>query len=374
MTDGTGLQHDQEVSAEPAELMLDIRNVRHNYGNVQALRGVTLSARKGEFLTILGESGSGKTTMLRVIAGLEKPMSVDRIEIDGHSVADVPAAQRNCTTVFQHYALFPHMSVGENVEYGLSVRGVGKEERKRRALEALELVRLPSKSERGIAQLSGGERQRVALARALVTHPAILLLDEPLGALDEKLRQQMQEELISLHRTLGKTFIYITHSQEEALTMSDRIALMRQGEIVQFGTPKELFDRPNSRFSADFMGFENIFSGKLASVNGSDAEVAVGGKTVLGVWTGEKAPEIGQSVCVAVRSERVKIGVQPEGEVVGNVLSCSPGEYLYRGKYVDQSVETELGIVRARIWDTTQQISDFREIFWRRDDCAVTPD
>ena len=351
--------------------MLNIENVQHNYGDVQALRGVSLTAAKGEFLTILGESGSGKTTLLRIISGLEQPTAVDRIEIDGVDVAQLPAAQRNCTTVFQNYALFPHMSVRENVEYGLSVRGIGSDERERRALEALDLVRLDGKSERGIGQLSGGERQRVALARALVTQPAILLLDEPLGALDEKLRQQMQEELVVLHRQLGMTFIYITHSQEEALTMSDRIVLMSQGQIVQAGTPETLFDRPNSQFSADFMGFENILTGTLQSFKEPYAEVSLGGKSVKGVWTGKTLPEIGQAILVAFRSERVKIGDSIDTSKACNTLPCTAGDRLYRGKYVDQTAETEFGPVRARIWDRSQQLSDFKQISWRFDDCVV---
>jgi ABC-type Fe3+/spermidine/putrescine transport system ATPase subunit len=193
--------------------MLEVLDVTHRYGEVIALDNVTVTAAPGEFLTILGESGSGKTTLLRIISGLEKPSTIRALKIAGEDVAALSAAARNCTTVFQHYALFPHMSVGENVEYGLKVRGVAPAERTRRAREALALVRLQDKYDRRVHQLSGGERQRVALARALVTRPAILLLDEPLGALDEKLRLDMQVELVGLHKQLGMTFVYITHSQ-----------------------------------------------------------------------------------------------------------------------------------------------------------------
>src|SRR6185503_6516501 len=201
-------------------MMLEVVDVVHNFGHVAALDHVSLDAQKGEFLTILGESGSGKTTLLRVISGLERPTSIKRLAIDGEDVAERPAAQRNCTTVFQSYALFPHMSVAENVGYGLKVRGVRGDELTRNVRQALGLVRLAGKEDRRISQLSGGERQRVALARALVTRPAVLLLDEPLGALDEKLRLDMQSELVDIQRSLGMTFVYITHSQEEALTMS----------------------------------------------------------------------------------------------------------------------------------------------------------
>ena len=357
-------------NSEP--LMLEIQGLYHNYGLVQALRGVSLTAKSGEFLTILGESGSGKTTMLRMISGLEQPTSAERISIDGQHVAGVSAAQRNCTTVFQNYALFPHMSVRENVEYGLSVRGVPKIDRKQRAIEALEMVRLGNKSERGIAQLSGGERQRVALARALVTHPSILLLDEPLGALDEKLRQQMQEELVSLHKQLGMTFIYITHSQEEALTMSDRIALMRQGQIVQLGTPQELFDRPVSRFCADFMGFENILTGSLIKLNGTQAVVEIDGIRLEGVWSGPNDGTLGQQVCVAIRSERLRLGKPGNQEPGMDTIDCTPGDHLYRGKYVDQRLHSPLGKLRARIWDQSQQQSEFSSVSWRKEDCVVT--
>jgi putative spermidine/putrescine transport system ATP-binding protein/spermidine/putrescine transport system ATP-binding protein len=354
--------------------MLTIENVTHKYGSVTALDGVSLNASQGEFLTVLGESGSGKTTLLRVISGLEKPTYVDRIEIDGQDVSNVPAARRNCTTVFQNYALFPHMSVQENVEYGLSVRGVSRENCRQLAQDTLNLVRLSAKGDRRISQLSGGEQQRVALARALVTQPAILLLDEPLGALDEKLRQDMQAELVDLHRQLGMTFIYITHSQEEALTMSDRIILMRQGQVAQSGQPEELFDKPNSRFCADFMGFENILPAVVEKISGSHVMVTLGKYTVRGVWSGSQAPQNGQRVFVAIRAERLRIGFAAEAGVTDNQLSCTPGSRLYRGKYIDQVAETPLGEIRTRIWDRALQFDDFDCITWRADDCVITAD
>ncbi len=352
--------------------MLKIANITHNYGAVMALNGVSLEASRGEFLTILGESGSGKTTLLRVISGLEKPTSLDRIEIDGQDVSNIPAARRNCTTVFQNYALFPHMSVQENVEYGLSVRGVSSADRGRLSMDALNLVRLTAKGDRRISQLSGGERQRVALARALVTQPAILLLDEPLGALDERLRQDMQAELVELHRKLGMTFIYITHSQEEALTMSDRIILMRQGQVVQSGCPEELFDKPNSQFCADFMGFENILPATVDRISRSHITVASGKCQIRGVWSGCQAPQMGQQVFVAVRAERLRIGHANEAIPGGNQLTCSPGSRLYRGKYIDQVAETALGDMRIRIWDRSMQFSDFNCVSWHPDDCVIT--
>ena len=351
--------------------MLELQNVSHNYGAVKALRNVSLTAYKGEFLTILGESGSGKTTMLRVISGLETATSSEAIAIEGASVAHLPAAQRNCTTVFQNYALFPHMSVQENVEYGLSVRGISKADRAKRAIEALEMAKLDGKADRRVSQLSGGERQRVALARAIVTQPAILLLDEPLGALDEKLRQQMQEELVKLHSQLGMTFVYITHSQEEALTMSDRIALMCNGEIAQLGTPEDLFDRPNSAFAAEFMGFENIFEGHLKDISDEHVSVEVNGHEFHGRWSGHQAPTIGQTACVAIRAERLKLeGSKNNAE--DNALKCSAGSTLYRGKYVDQHLQTEIGAMRVRIWDRASRKSSISMVSWHPDDCVVT--
>ena len=315
--------------------MLEMAGVTHKFADVTALDNVAISARQGEFLTILGESGSGKTTLLRIISGLETPTRIERLTIAGQDVTKVPAADRNCTTVFQHYALFPHMSVGENVEYGLKVRGVPVLERRQRAAEALGLVRLGDKYGRRVHQLSGGERQRVALARALVTRPAILLLDEPLGALDEKLRLDMQVELLELHRKLGMTFVYITHSQEEALTMSDRVILMRRGRIVQAGPPRTLFDRPASRFVADFMGVENILEGSLAALDGERATVRVGGEQVTGTWCGGSPAAPGTAVFVGLRAERIRFGAAsgPDApDAAGNQLACRPGTHDLQGQ------------------------------------------
>ncbi len=353
--------------------MLRIENVTHRYGAVVALDGVSLAASQGEFLTVLGESGSGKTTLLRVISGLETPSDRGRVEIDGMDVSSVPAARRNCTTVFQNYALFPHMSVQQNVEYGLSVRGVSRDECSRRACDSLDMVRLSNKGNRRISQLSGGEMQRVALARALVTQPAILLLDEPLGALDEKLRQEMQAELVDLHRELGMTFIYITHSQEEALTMSDRIALMRQGQIIQSGSPEDLFDRPNSRFCADFMGFENIFPVTIIEAEGNSVGVSLSEYSIRGQWTGTEAAQVGESAFAAIRAERLKVRGAESTDTANNQIECRPGACQYRGKYVDQVAEATFGTIRIRIWDRNVQFENFRRVSWHDSDCVVFP-
>jgi putative spermidine/putrescine transport system ATP-binding protein len=237
----------------------DIRliDLAKHYGPVRAVDGVNLDIARGEFFTLLGPSGSGKTTTLRLIAGFELP-DTGRVELGGRDVTALPPYARDVNTVFQDYALFPHMTVAENVAYGLRIKGVGRAERRTRAAEALAMVRLPDVGGRKPAQLSGGQRQRVALARAIVNRPRVLLLDEPLGALDLKLRQEMQYELKRIQGEVGITFVYVTHDQEEALTMSDRLAVFDQGQIVQVGAPAEVYEHPSTPFVAGFVGTSNL--------------------------------------------------------------------------------------------------------------------
>jgi putative spermidine/putrescine transport system ATP-binding protein len=237
--------------------------VRRQFGDVRAIDEVSFEVADGEFFSLLGPSGSGKTTCLRLIAGFEQP-DAGRIEIHGVDVAGVPPYERDVNTVFQDYALFPHMSVGQNVEYGPMIRGVAAAERRRRADEMLELVKLSGLRDRKPAQLSGGQRQRVALARALINRPRVLLLDEPLGALDLKLREQMQVELKALQRQVGITFIYVTHDQGEALSMSDRLAVFNLGRIEQIDTPAAMYEHPATAFVAGFVGVSNVCEGELA--------------------------------------------------------------------------------------------------------------
>jgi putative spermidine/putrescine transport system ATP-binding protein len=240
-----------------------LADVCRYFGEVKAVDHVSLDIYDGEFFSLLGPSGSGKTTCLRLIAGFEQPTS-GSIQLHGEEVAGVPPYDRDVNTVFQDYALFPHMNVGDNVAYGLMVKKVPKAERQRRVAEMLELVRLPGMENRKPSQLSGGQRQRVALARALVNHPRVLLLDEPLGALDLKLRQQMQIELKAIQEKVGITFIFVTHDQEEALTMSDRLAVFNHGRIEQVGTPADVYERPATGFVAGFVGTSNLISGAVA--------------------------------------------------------------------------------------------------------------
>ena len=274
---------ERALDAIPKTAALRLAGVRKAYGDVVAVDGVDLEIEAGEFFTLLGPSGSGKTTTLRLIAGFERP-DEGRVELAGKDVTDRPPYARDVNTVFQDYALFPHMTVAENVAYGLRVRGVGRGERKERVEEVLQRMRLPGLGGRKPNQLSGGQRQRVALARALVNRPRVLLLDEPLGALDLKLRQEMQLFLKSLQQAIGITFVYVTHDQDEALTMSDRLAVFDSGRIEQIGTPAEVYERPANAFVAGFVGVSNVverdgrrFSVRPEKIHMSDAGAAARG-------------------------------------------------------------------------------------------------
>ena len=242
-----------------ASASLKLKGIRKSYGQVVAVAGIDLEVAEGEFFTLLGPSGSGKTTLLRLIAGFERP-DAGSIELGGHDISSLPPYLRNTNTVFQDYALFPHMSVADNIGYGLRVKGVAKPARERRVQRALQMVRLEGLGLRRPNQLSGGQRQRVALARAVVNEPEVLLLDEPLGALDLKLRQEMQIELKQIQKDVGITFVYVTHDQEEALTMSDRLAVLANGQIEQIGSPVDVYERPATEFVAGFIGISNVLT------------------------------------------------------------------------------------------------------------------
>src|SRR3954452_7562789 len=262
-----GAQQRSDPAVAVGDPQIELTGVRKEFGDgrhrVVAVEGADLTVGDGELFAILGPSGSGKTTVLRMVAGFEQP-TAGTIRLGGTDVTALPARRRDVNTVFQEYALFPHMTVAQNVEYGLKVKGVARDERRRRTSDALDMVRLSGEASRSPAQLSGGQRQRVALARALVGRPRVLLLDEPLGALDLKLRELMQVELKEIQRDVGITFVFVTHDQQEALTMSDRIAVFDQGRIQQVGTPAEIYERPASRFVAGFVGTSNVLSGEAA--------------------------------------------------------------------------------------------------------------
>jgi spermidine/putrescine transport system ATP-binding protein len=318
-----------------------LAGIQKRFGNVVAVDNLRLDIRPSEFITLLGPSGCGKTTTLRMIGGFEYPTS-GSILIDGTDVAMLPPHRRPVNTVFQQYALFPHMSVGRNVGYGLAMARIGGQERKRRVAEALEMVRLPHVEDRKPSQLSGGQQQRVALARALVNRPKALLLDEPLGALDLKLRKAMQLELKTLNREVGATFVYVTHDQEEALTMSDRIAVMNNGRILQLGTPEEIYERPVSRFVADFIGQSNLLAGAVQSVDGQIARVEIDGVGVLQA-TLPSGVGTGMPVHVAVRPERITFGLLDGNGVPVNVLSGTVADLVYLGSHVQARVRLRDG-------------------------------
>jgi spermidine/putrescine transport system ATP-binding protein len=312
---------------------VELRGVSKFFGEFRAVNDISLAVEPGEFLTLLGPSGCGKTTTLRMIGGFEYP-SAGSLLIHGEEMGSRPPYKRPVNTVFQNYALFPHLSVGRNIEYGLEMAKVPKDERKRRVAEALEMVRLPHVEKRRPSELSGGQQQRVGLARALVNRPEVLLLDEPLGALDLKLRKAMQLELKSLNREVGVTFIYVTHDQEEALTMSDRIAVMSEGRILQIGAPTEIYERPRSRFVADFIGQTNFIEGAVRTISDGVAELDVAGSgSIRGGVPAGVAPS--GAVTAAVRPERVLLATDPEARADGawNRLSGAAQDVIYLGTH-----------------------------------------
>lgn len=284
---------------------------------VRAVDDVSLQIEDGEFFALLGPSGCGKTSTLRMIAGFEDATSGE-ILIRGQAVQNVPPFHRPVNTVFQDYALFPHMTVLQNVMFGLEMEGVPKQVAKQRALEALNLVQLPQATDRRPRQLSGGQQQRVALARAIVKEPAVLLLDEPLGALDLKLRKAMQFELKAMQQKLGITFIYVTHDQEEAMTMADRIAVMDHGKVLQVGRPEEVYEKPSTRFVADFIGETNFLKGTCLRKNGTNYEIKIDDDTTVGATQGSTDITDGQEITVAIRPEKIALfpvdGVPKRGD------------------------------------------------------------
>ncbi|MBQ4258111.1 MAG: ABC transporter ATP-binding protein [Clostridia bacterium] len=293
-----------------SETILELQNIRKKFQETEVLRGISLKADAGEFITLLGSSGCGKTTTLRIISGLETADS-GRVILEGKDVTGEVPEKRSVNTVFQNYALFPHMNVGANIGYGLKIRKRKKAEIRQAVHDALELVQLPGFENRMPAEMSGGQRQRVAIARAIVNEPKVLLLDEPLGALDLQLRRQMQIELKRLQKRLGITFIYITHDQEEALNMSDRIAVMKNGVFQQIGTPSEIYDRPKNSYVASFVGSANILRGQALRKDGELWIRYAGG--IAPVTALRAAPKDGESVTAAVRSEYIEF-VEDGGE------------------------------------------------------------
>jgi spermidine/putrescine transport system ATP-binding protein len=304
---------------------LELRQVRKQYGEVVAVDTVSLEVRRGEFLTLLGPSGCGKTTLLRMVAGLETPTG-GSILLDGADITALPAYRRNVHTVFQQYALFPHLTVAENVAFGLERKGLPAPEVAAKVGAALAQVQLSGFEERMPRQLSGGQQQRVALARALVLEPRVLLLDEPLGALDLKLRREMQIELKALNRRLGIAFIFVTHDQEEALSMSDRIAVMRSGSVEQLGSAESLYEAPRTEFVANFLGTSNLLPGVVRRSQGELADIEVHGQVVRCYSHRGRSP--GEPVRIAVRPEKIAVASAAEAAPAGWPGTISSRVYL----------------------------------------------
>ena len=334
---------------------VELVHLRKEFGDVVAVDAVDLVIRHGEFFSMLGPSGSGKTTVLRMIAGFEVP-TAGAVLLEGRDVSHQAPYDRDVNTVFQDYALFPHMDVGENVEYGLRVKGVGRAERRRRATEALASVRLADFQRRRPSQLSGGQRQRVALARALVNRPRVLLLDEPLGALDLKLREEMQVELKAIQHEVGITFVFVTHDQHEALSMSDRVAVFNRGAIEQVGTPREIYEHPATAFVAGFVGTTNLLSGEAA-------------RAVLG-----------RDVVATIRPERIRM-VAPDAAVAADAIRCrgTVFEVLYLGAETRFVVALDVGgrlvVSRPNTSDHTDAAPGSPvDLSWREDDVRLISD
>ena len=326
---------------------VEMRDVVKQFGDMIAVDHINMGIRHKEFFSMLGPSGCGKTTCLRMIAGFEQPTQ-GQVIISGKPAGTLPPFQRNVNTVFQSYALFPHMTVEQNVAFGLEMKGVDKDDIKKRVGDALEMVRLPQMSKRYPKQMSGGQQQRIALARALVNRPQVLLLDEPLGALDAKLRKEMQIELKTLQKEVGITFVFVTHDQEEALTMSDRIAVFSKGKVLQIGTPLEIYERPNCRFVSDFIGETNFLDGKLKEISGDEHGTVIvdGDKPFVGRMNCKAKP--GDDVTISVRPEKVQLlDHMPENHT--NVYQVVIRSVGYVGS--DTRVIVSLGTIQLDVWE-----------------------
>ncbi|MCY4453267.1 MAG: ABC transporter ATP-binding protein [Immundisolibacterales bacterium] len=355
---------------------VEIRDVSKWFGEVTALDDVSLEIRRGEFFSLLGPSGCGKTTLLRMIGGFEGP-SVGEILIDGEDTAGAPPYARSTNMIFQHLALFPHMSVFENVAFGLEMKRLDRSAIAERVERALDLVRLTGFDQRRIDQLSGGQKQRVAMARALINDPSVLLLDEPLGALDLQLRLRMQEELRRLHRSLGNTFIFVTHDQGEAMAMSDRIAVMDQGRILQVGTPEEIYEFPKTRFVADFVGHTNVFDGRVETVEPNGECLVACEGVAFRCRTPAGGLGDGEAVSIAVRYENIDIAVRGDpGAGPGTGCAATVTEKIYMGGVFRFETRTDAGAILTADVPTAGEARRIAEgervhLAWRPTDVSV---
>jgi spermidine/putrescine transport system ATP-binding protein len=347
------------VSDSESQVEVGLYGVTKRFGATVAVDNVTIEVAPGEFFSLLGPSGCGKTTSLRMIAGFEEPEE-GRVVLTGQDIVGVPPFKRNVNTVFQSYALFPHLTVADNVAFGLRRKKIPKRDIKDRVKRYLDLVQLPGYDERRPSQLSGGQQQRVALARALVNEPAVLLLDEPLGALDLKLRKQMQLELMRIQREVGVTFIYVTHDQEEALVMSDRIAVMSQGKVEQIGFPEDIYERPATRFVAGFIGTSNIVEAEVIGRVGEFLEVASApGDRLLVPAPDGRSVSVGEKLAFTVRPEKLRVATadDPVAEqlctVAGTVV-----DVVYQGVSTQLVVRTDAGITLVAFRQNSERVSD----------------
>jgi spermidine/putrescine transport system ATP-binding protein len=347
------------LSDSEKQVEVGLYGVTKSFGDTRAVDDVTIEVARGEFFSLLGPSGCGKTTSLRMIAGFEEPTE-GRVVLTGQDIVGVPPFKRNVNTVFQSYALFPHLTVADNVAFGLRRKKIGKAEVKDRVKRYLDLVQLPGYDDRRPSQLSGGQQQRVALARALVNEPAVLLLDEPLGALDLKLRKQMQLELMRIQREVGVTFIYVTHDQEEALVMSDRIAVMSQGKVEQIGYPEDIYERPATRFVAGFIGTSNIVEAEVTGRAGDLLELAAApGDRILVPVPAGRAISVGEMVAFTVRPEKLRVtgADEPAADklctVAGTVV-----DVVYQGVSTQLVVRTDSGITLVAFRQNSERVSD----------------
>jgi len=342
---------------------LRLERLSKNFGEFIAVEDVNLHIRRGEFLTILGPSGSGKTTLLMIIAGFLEATTGD-IQFDGLSIMSLRPEKRNFGMVFQGYALFPHMTVRQNIAYPLEVRKGARDEIVKRVDEMLELVQLETFGDRLPRQLSGGQQQRVALARALIFDPLVLLLDEPLGALDKKLRSNVQTQLKHLHRKVGKTFVYVTHDQEEALSMSDRVVIMNHGRVVQVGSPQELYERPSTVFASKFIGKSNILRGVVNQVDGNEVLYAIADKYFQQLVLNEKFSK-NDEIILALRPEKIKIARCKVASNEVNILVGRIIDITYFGSTISVNVETDsVGefIVEVQAWNNQETLEEGQNI------------
>lgn len=331
------------------DAFISVQNLSKHYGEVRAVDNVSFNIKRSEFFSLLGPSGCGKTTLMRMIAGFEEA-TCGKISIDGQPMGQTPPHERPVNMVFQNYAIFPHLTVHQNIAFGLRKEKLTKQQLNKRVEEALEMIKLSGYGSRGAHQLSGGQRQRVALARALVKRPKVLLLDEPLGALDKKLRGQMHLELRALQKCVGITFILVTHDQEEAMTMSDRIAVMNEGQALEIGPPSQLYERPKSHFVADFLGSINFFDGRVMEIEEKTVLVATEEVGLVRVRSGIAKFERGSEVVVAIRPENISVSTEPVGEET-NAVKGHVGTSAFLGdrSHIYVSVNDGLGTVLTLI-------------------------